>query len=863
MSTRIEPRIIEIFKKTSIKGHRSVILMIGRNSKKNVIYLHYLWSKINYKKKSPLLWCFGNKKSSFDDLKGSFLNIKKSNCHENSSNFSEHRFCNYKDIDRITGNTFGMCVMQNFEEISPNILAKTVETVEGGGSIIFLLETENSLKNLHRISFKIYKKFTTNAYKTISGRFIDLFILSLFECDTFLCLDNNLNKIENPVQCKKFDFNKKDLNFSDDNKDGFLHIDLVDNLKNIEPLGSLISKTKTFDQAKSFLTFTEAIADRKKWSTIFLNSPRGRGKSSVMGLAVVSAITYGYSSIFVTAPVPENLNSFFAFLFIGLKTLNYIENKDYEIIQNPVQKCIERINIFSTHRQTIRFIFPREISEYKNIIELLVIDEGATIYDEIKENFSGPYLIFISSTTSGYEGTGRSLNLKLLNSLKANAFLSNDFNSKQNTRVFREVILKKPIRYSINDPVEKWLNELLCLDLDNSHRLIEGCPKLDTCKLYLVDRNTLFSGHELGKLLLQKIIFLFSISHYRNSPDDIQMLSDSPSHRILILISPFNMRLNILPDIITAIHFCYEGQINRNFSKKNMILDKKFPGDLIPWVISRNFLDPSFSEFSGIRIVRIATHSDVQNIGYGSKAISILQNFCELNKKKSFKKKLILSEKKKKLSSLIIDIENRMPPNLDYIGVSFSLNLPLLCFWRKNGFFVIYIRKGNNLNSTETNCIMVKTVSNQTSYPWFFFYRRELLKNFINLLSYDFRFMPVNLVYNIFENLKFGSETTSVIRLNLRKFISSYDFNRLVLFAEESLISYNKILDLLPVLTRIGFWTFFSKNHFSFTESCLLIAIGFQYKNIEEVKNELSLRKDSFVFLLKSIIKKLLVYIAF
>ena len=52
MSTRIEPRIIEIFKKTSIKGHRSVILMIGRNSKKNVIYLHYLWSKINYKKKA-------------------------------------------------------------------------------------------------------------------------------------------------------------------------------------------------------------------------------------------------------------------------------------------------------------------------------------------------------------------------------------------------------------------------------------------------------------------------------------------------------------------------------------------------------------------------------------------------------------------------------------------------------------------------------------------------------------------------------------------------------------------------------------------------------------------------------------------
>ena len=50
--------------------------------------------------------------------------------------------------------------------------------------------------------------------------------------------------------------------------------------------------------------------------------------------------------------------------------------------------------------------------------ELLVIDEAAAIPLPLVKNMFGNYLVFISSTVNGYEGTGRSLSLKLIDSLR-------------------------------------------------------------------------------------------------------------------------------------------------------------------------------------------------------------------------------------------------------------------------------------------------------------------------------------------------------------------------------------------------------------------------------------------------------------
>ena len=45
-----------------------------------------------------------------------------------------------------------MCVLQDFEAVTPNLLARTIETVEGGGLVILLLKTMTSLRQLYTMA---------------------------------------------------------------------------------------------------------------------------------------------------------------------------------------------------------------------------------------------------------------------------------------------------------------------------------------------------------------------------------------------------------------------------------------------------------------------------------------------------------------------------------------------------------------------------------------------------------------------------------------------------------------------------------------------------------------------------------------
>jgi len=62
------------------------------------------------------------------------------------------RYCYYKETHKILGTTFGMLILQDFEALTPNLLARTIETVEGGGIVVLLLRTMNSLKQLYTMA---------------------------------------------------------------------------------------------------------------------------------------------------------------------------------------------------------------------------------------------------------------------------------------------------------------------------------------------------------------------------------------------------------------------------------------------------------------------------------------------------------------------------------------------------------------------------------------------------------------------------------------------------------------------------------------------------------------------------------------
>ena len=102
------------------------------------------------------------------------------------------RWTYYKETDKILGQTFGMCVLQDFEAITPNLLARTIETVEGGGLVIILLKTVKSLKQLYTLSMDVHSRFRTEAHHEVVPRFNERFILSLGDCHGCLVLDDEV-----------------------------------------------------------------------------------------------------------------------------------------------------------------------------------------------------------------------------------------------------------------------------------------------------------------------------------------------------------------------------------------------------------------------------------------------------------------------------------------------------------------------------------------------------------------------------------------------------------------------------------------------------------------------------------------------
>jgi N-acetyltransferase 10 len=280
------------------------------------------------------------------------------------------RYSYYKESEKILGNTFGMLVLQDFEAITPNLLARTIETVEGGGLVVLLLKTMTSLRQLYTMTMVRIKLRTSNAtvdteqdvharYRTSSqhdvvARFNERFILSLGSCDDCLVLDDELNVLPIsrakdivPIEERGRDKSKSELE------------ELKGTLADTKLVGELIKLSKTVDQARAVLTFVDAIAEKTLSSTVTLTAGRGRGKSAALGLAIAAALVHGYSNIFVTSPSPENLKTLFEFVFKGLDVLGYEEHLDYDIAQstNPdLNKAIVRVNVFRGHRQTIQVL---------------------------------------------------------------------------------------------------------------------------------------------------------------------------------------------------------------------------------------------------------------------------------------------------------------------------------------------------------------------------------------------------------------------------------------------------------------------------------------------------------------------------
>uniref|UniRef100_A0AAQ5YH30 RNA cytidine acetyltransferase n=1 Tax=Amphiprion ocellaris TaxID=80972 RepID=A0AAQ5YH30_AMPOC len=819
--------------------HRTMFVVVGDRGRDQVVILHHMLSKAAVRARPSVLWCYkkdlgfsSNRKKRMRQLqkkiKTGTLNLNQDDPFELFIAATNIRYCYYNETHKILGNTYGMCVLQDFEALTPNLLARTVETVEGGGIVVILLRTMNSLKQLYTMTMDVHSRYRTEAHQDVVGRFNERFILSLASCKNCVAIDDQLNIL--PISSHMANIKPIPPKTQEDGlspREQELK-DLKESLQDTQPVGVLVDSCRTMDQAKAVLKFIEAISEKTLRSTVALTAARGRGKSAALGLAVAGAVAFGYSNIFVTSPSPDNLHTMFEFIFKGFDALQYQEHLDYEIIQslNPeFNKAVVRVNIFKEHRQTIQYIHPGDAVKLGQA-ELLVIDEAAAIPLPLVKNLLGPYLVFMASTINGYEGTGRSLSLKLIQQLRQQSADSQQSTSAENrttntarlaaARSLHEVSLHESIRYAPGDAVEKWLNELLCLDCLNIPRLITGCPLPQTCDLYYVNRDTLFCYHKASEAFLQRLMALYVASHYKNSPNDLQMLSDAPAHHLFCLLPPVPPTQNSLPEVLAVVQVCLEGEISRQSILNSLSRGKKASGDLIPWTVSEQFQDPEFGGLSGGRVVRIAVNPDYQGMGYGSRALQLLQMYYEgkfptmdestnsnHNEITSISSEAVsLLEEvitpRKELPPLLLKLSERRAERLDYLGVSYGLTAQLLKFWKKAGYTPVYLRQTPNDLTGEHSCVMLKELNTDEApeqSQWLSAFWKDFRRRFLSLLSYQFSSFHPSLALNILQN-KNNSE--------LAAHFSPYDLKRLELYSR-SMVDYHLIMDLIPSVARMFF----------------------------------------------------------
>lgn len=922
----IDSRITALIRNGIQEKKRSFIVVVGDRAKDVIVHLHYIMTSVDVKQTKSVLWAYKKDLLGFTshrkkreakirkEVKRGIRDANSEDPFELFVTLNNIRYVYYKETEKILGNTYGMCILQDFEAVTPNLLARTVETVEGGGLVLLLLKGMKSLKQLYTMSMDVHSRYRTEAHDDVVARFNERFILSLGSCESCLVVDDELNVLPisggknvqqlPPItaQDKEADPKKQELK------------EIKESLEDNRLVGPLLALSKTVDQAKALLTFVDAISEKTLRSTVTLTAARGRGKSAALGVAVAAAVAHGYSNIFITAPSPENLKTFFEFVVKGFDALDYTDHVDYTILQstNPdYNKAVVRINIYKNHRQTIQYIQPQD-AHVLGQAELVVIDEAAAIPLPLVRKLMGPYLVFMASTINGYEGTGRSLSLKLIQQLRDQSrggMKSTDDDTVpvangveptvRSSRSLREITLSEPIRYAQGDAVERWLNRLLCLDatLPKAKSNVNGTPHPSTCELVHVNRDTLFSFHPVSEKFLQQMMALYVASHYKNSPNDLQLMSDAPAHQLFVLIPPIKEDATSLPEPLCVIQVALEGRISRQSVLNSLSRGQRAGGDLIPWLVSQQFQDSEFASLSGSRIVRIATNPEYIKMGYGSRALELLTDFYQgkfASLSEDVDTKISDVEHMQRVSDTELESANllddniqvrninsmpplfsrlseRTPDSLDYVGVSYGLTQQLHKFWKRAQFAPVYLRQTPNDLTGEHSCIMLRPLvtNNATTDPsWLASYASDFQRRFLSLLSYQFRSFPAVQSLSISESASMPSQQspTTLVPLKvltkseLDSLFSPFDLARLDSYAN-NMLDYHVILDLLPTLAHLYFTSRLSTPpsnvSLSGVQQAILLAIGLQRKDLSAVEKELDVPSSQLLAMFIKVVRKI------
>lgn len=210
---------------------------------------------------------------------------------------------------------------------------------------------------------------------------------------------------------------------------------------------------------------------------LVLTADRGRGKSSLLGLAGARLLDAG-RRVLLTAPSPHTAH-----------------------------------NALAQSGGRLDFIAPDALLQQRPAADLLLVDEAAAIPVPMLQTLARRYCCVFATTEHGYEGTGLGFQLKFQPSLDRLA------------PGWRKYRLTTPARWSPQDPLEPLLFRLLALDADPP-----APPPSGPWQLHRLSQRQLAED----EVLLHRVFGLLTLAHYQTSPSDLRYLLDAPGLELVV-----------------------------------------------------------------------------------------------------------------------------------------------------------------------------------------------------------------------------------------------------------------------------------------------------------------------------------------
>jgi len=537
----------------------------------------------------------------------------------------------FKHTRDILGRTFDILVLDMSYDYSPNDLGRLIETVRGGGLVFILAHPFEKWKKMWT---GFHKSLVTPPYTIddVKKRFNRRLIRKFTEHDGIYIITENGKLKKKPEKDKSQARIKprEDVQIPDERL-------FPRELYEMALTGGQVEALKAF----------ERLADGE--GMLVLTADRGRGKSASvgMGAAGLALLLERKMKAVVTAPELENVQTLFLFAKRAMERLGF-----------DVEVSAERGLIKELRAEEVSIAYYPPAEGHRERADLYILDEAAGIHVPILHKYLNKERVVYSSTIHGYEGAGRGFSVKFLKRAREK-------------REFEELHMEEPIRYAENDPIERWLFDVLLLDAEPAELTEEDFKLIEQKDVYLEEPD-LDDWFENDREDLRNFVGIYILAHYRNRPSDVALLADAPHHKARVL------RLSN-GKIVTAIQMAEEGGIPKKVLDK-MVKGYKPRGNIIPDMMVKHHMAREFAKLKGFRIVRIATHPDAMDLGLGSKALELLEKEA---REKGF----------------------------DWIGSGFGASEELVRFWVKNGYAVLHLSPARNPVSGEFTAIVLKPIS--------------------------------------------------------------------------------------------------------------------------------------------------------